>query len=87
MKKKFIEPEIKRIELNLNENIASSEPFFEEYKGIFYITHGYKGCLENTQEKGIHYDNINGDNFGSLYGCFISGPKEAAEVLGLRNVY
>ena len=87
MKKKFIEPEIKRIELNLNENIASSDVFYQEVDGMFKITHGYQGCLENVQNTGLHYDVFDATDEGWLAskrnGCFVRSAKEAALMRGL----
>lgn len=88
MKKKFIEPEIKRIELNLNENIASSEePFYQEVGGMFKVTHGKQGCLENVQDTWLHFDNFDATDEGWKLskdnGCFVRSPREAALMRGL----
>ena len=50
MKKVFVEPEIKRIELNMKENIASSL----EYTMGYYFTHSLFGCTIVTTEKMVY---------------------------------
>ena len=85
MKKKFIEPEIKRIELNLNENIASSNP--EIILGGVRVTIAEDGCLESVQETGIHYDNYLETEFNMLAvwrnKCFVDSPASVARRLGI----
>ena len=87
MKKKFIEPEIKRIELNLNENIASSEPYSTIILGGIEVTHALKGCLEQVIDTGLHYNEVTYDNYLSTWNCFVKGAKEAAYAFGFKNVY
>lgn len=43
MKKKFIEPQIKRIELNLSENIANSSPNLDQ-TGFYILTYDIASC-------------------------------------------
>ena len=88
MKKKFIEPEIKRIELNLNENIASSEPYFEDQKGFITVAFGFKGCdsVVKGNEK-IAYGDINEDNWGAVYYCSPFSAADGARLLGFGELY
>ena len=54
MKKKFIEPEIKRIELNLNENIASSN-IVSSVKLFVNVAIGFDGCDASVQGTDIPF--------------------------------
>ena len=86
MKKKFIEPEIKRIELNLNENIASSheEGYNDVHMGAFNVCHTEKGCLEHVHKTDISYDQIfTTDRFLEIQKCLVGSPLNAARILGL----
>lgn len=49
MKKEFVEPKIKRIELNMKENIASSM----EYNMGYYFTHSLFSCTIVTTGKKV----------------------------------
>ena len=85
MKKKFIEPEIKRIELNLNENIASSDVQYTEYDGLFRISHNYDNCLERVQDTKVRYDEVTASsaNWMAVIGCFIYSMPDTARMLKL----
>ena len=91
MKKKFIEPEMKRIALNLNENIASSNVYHSVLDGMFKVTHGEPGCLENVQNTGLHFDIFDSTDEGWLAskrnGCFKRSAAEAALMRGLPSSY
>ena len=86
MKKKFIEPEIKRIELNLNENIASSNP---EYMVVDFlnVSHGFTGCMSQTLGFKISPGEI--DTFREyemVWPCSLNYPgEEEARLLGIKT--
>ena len=88
MKKKFIEPEIKRIELNLNENIASSNP---EYTVVDFlkVSHGFTGCMNKTQDLNIRPEEIDTfQEYMDVWPCFVNNPGvEGARLLGIDVPY
>ena len=86
MKKKFIEPEMKRIELNLNENIASSDNYSE--KGVIRVSVGFEGCDTSVQDQddisyGPHI--LQDPYYDRIRGCIILflSRSETARMLGL----
>ena len=88
MKKIFIEPELKRIELNLNENIASSheEGYNDIHNGAFNVCHAEKGCLDHVHKTDISYDQIivdicEMDNLMDLYVNHFLLLQNVSEVL------
>ena len=87
MKKKFIEPEIKRIELNLNENIASSDTRPELVTGGVRVTVEEEGCLESVHGTGIHVDEylLTKENLFEVWDkkCFVDSPASVARRLGI----
>ena len=84
MKKKFIEPEIKRIELNLNENIASSDGYHHIFAGAFKVSHTEVGCLDNVEETWVpFYELGTTDRFEEVQKCFVVSKPEAARILNL----
>ena len=84
MKKKFIEPEIKRIELNLNENIASSQRYPTE-KGGFIVYVGFKGCDDIVQDTKHSYGpHITQQSiWNDLNGCFSLSAAEVARIYSM----
>ena len=88
--KKFVEPELRRIELKLSENIASSgEKEYEgqNFMGSFRTRHMYENCSEVIWRTMVpaNYESITA-NWNSLVRCFAWGTSEvaAARTFGLR---
>ena len=85
MKKRFIEPEIKRIELNLNENIASSEQIYEDQVAFLTVSHGVLGCIEKTQGFDIvHTDIDTREEWDLVFPCSPYGKVEGARLRGIK---
>ena len=86
MKRKFIEPEMKRIELNLTENIASSNTYSD--KGVIRVSIGFDGCDTCVQDQeDISYGPgmLMDPNYERIRGCIILflSRSETARMLGL----
>lgn len=91
--KKFVEPELRRIELKLSENIASSDE--KDYEGsnvagTFRTRQKYIGCSEVVIKTLVpaDYESIQAVNWetSGIKGCFGWGTTEAsaARTFGLR---
>ena len=90
MKKKFVEPEIVRIDLNMTENIAESEQYGTEYFGLLnmYVKtrQSVVECQElyvNTEIKPSNHDYTDPNQLVIAIasgGCFIY-PSDAARAL------
>ena len=56
MKKKFVEPEIVRIDLNMTENIADSEQYDTEYSGLLDMTVKTRQFVQQCHEYYVSTD-------------------------------
>ena len=85
MKKKFIEPEMKRIELKLNENIASSDGVQQTVLGAFIVSHGQSGCLESVQGTDYGYPEfvLSEEGWTMCRRCALVSQEEAARRMGV----
>ena len=64
MKKKFVEPEIIRIDLKMTENIADSEQYDIEYSGLLNMTVKTRQFIEQCHE---YYVSTNIKPPGNIY--------------------
>lgn len=90
MRKVFVEPELKRIELNLTENIATSaEEVYSGTSGGFSVTQYVEGCTGNVKGTGFSLQEISTDQgkFTASFGCLVLGMtmRQAAKQLGISN--
>lgn len=87
MKKKFIEPEMKRIELNLNENIASSNNYSNK-GGYIRVSIGFEGCdscVQDQEDIKFGPEMLSDPYYDRIRGCIIFdlSRSETARMLGL----
>ena len=80
MKKKFVEPEIVRIDLNMTENIADSEQFDTEYSGLLNIRVKTRQFVEQCHE---YYVSTTIKPPGNIY----DDPNDLASALAMGRCF
>lgn len=86
MKKKFVEPQVKRVEINFAESIATSAPTGPQGEVGSFNLNWTDAWSCTVISSGIMYDQIIESNFMSTFPCLKTGvsTKSAARTLGLR---